>query len=122
MLTRAGKPVPGNRPLDYFVVHELTHAMTGRYVGAIEYHRLPVWVREGYADYVGKGGDFDYEQARLAFIAGTRELDPVRSGLYLRYHLLVAHYLDKEHWPIERLLAARLSQQQAEEAVRTEAR
>ncbi len=117
----SGKLVPGNRPLDYFIAHELTHAMTGRYVGPLRYHRLPVWLREGYADYVGTGGDFDYDQMRLAFLAGARDLDPARSGLYLRYHLLVAHYLEKERWSIDRLLASRPSQAEAEQAVRREA-
>ncbi len=121
MVGASGKVVPPNRPLDYFIAHELTHAMTGRHAGPLGYHRLPVWIREGYADYVGKGGNFDYEQVRVAFLAGARELDPARSGLYLRYHLLVAHFLDKEHWSVDRLLASRLSQTEAEEAVRREA-
>jgi hypothetical protein len=120
ILTTTGKRVPGVRTLDYFVAHELTHALTGRSIGWIRYYRLPVWVREGYADYVGKGRSLNYREARRAFLAGARDLDPARSGLYLRYHLLVAHYLDKEHWTVKRLLETTLSQAIAEDAVRKE--
>lgn len=122
ILTTTGKLVSGVRTLDYFVAHELTHALTGRFVGWIRFYRMPVWVREGYADYVGKGGNFNYAEARRAFLAGSRDLDPARSGLYLRYHLLVAHYLDKEHWTVTQLLETAIPQARAEDAVRTEAR
>jgi hypothetical protein len=30
----------------------------GHEVGPIHYFQLPQWVREGYADYVGKGNSF----------------------------------------------------------------
>jgi len=31
-----------------------------------------------------------------AFKAGAKELDPARSGLYIRYQLMVAYVLEKE--------------------------
>ncbi len=117
-----GAIVPGERTLEYFAAHELTHVLVGHAVGWIHYWRLPVWVREGYADYVAKGGRFNYAQVRRAFLANADELDPARSGLYLRYHLLVAHYLDRQEWTLHDLLATALSQGVAEEAVRAEAR
>jgi hypothetical protein len=43
---------------------------------------------------VANGGDFDYERAREQLRRGDPELDPKRSGLYLRYHLLVAYLLE----------------------------
>ncbi len=122
MRTTSGGVVPGDRPLDYFVAHELTHTLVGHAVGPIRYWRLPVWIREGYADYVGKGRRFDYGQARRAFLAQARDLDPARSGLYLRYHLLVAHYLDRQQWTVQDLLTTALSQRVAEEAVRADTR
>ena len=65
---------------------------------------MPQWVREGYADYVGKGRSFDYAEARRAFLAGAPEMDFKRSGLYQSFHLFVAHLLDHRHWTVERLL------------------
>ncbi|MEP7272443.1 MAG: hypothetical protein ABI882_13150, partial [Acidobacteriota bacterium] len=91
-----GNRVPGDRTLDYFIAHEITHTLTGQSLGWYDYHvRLPQWVREGYADYVGKGSSFNYDEARRAFLAGSPQMDWAKSGLYWRFHLLVAHLLDK---------------------------
>ncbi|MGD0299083.1 MAG: hypothetical protein ABSE86_18410 [Bryobacteraceae bacterium] len=68
-----GGRVPGDRTLDYFIAHEITHQLTGHAIGPVRYLRLPQWVREGYADYVGKGSSFDYDTARRAFLAESRK-------------------------------------------------
>ena len=104
-----GRDVPGDRTLTYYIAHELAHTMVARYVGRRAYYALTDWQREGYADYVAKGGAFDFDAMLAAFRAGERELDPARSGLYLRYHLLTAYVLDRQgrspealiarHWP-----------------------
>lgn len=116
----SGYQVPGDRTLDYFIAHEITHTLTVQAVGSFSYYRLPQWVREGYADYVAKGGAFNYDEARRAFLADAPEMDWNRSGLYLRYHLLVAHLLDKQHWSVQRLLEEYPEQQTVEDAVRAE--
>ena len=113
-----GTPVMGDRPLDYFVAHEICHQMTGSTLGPIRYLRLPQWVREGYADYVGKGTAFDYAAARRAFLAGAPEMDYRRSGLYWRFHLLVAYLLDRQGWSVERLLREPPLQAQIEAALK----
>jgi hypothetical protein len=66
------------------------------------------------ADYIGFGGEVDIDALTRAFVAGDRELDPVRSGLYARYRLLVAYLLVREGWTADRLLASGLSQDEAE--------
>ena len=116
----AGKQVPGDRTLDYFITHEITHTLTVQAVGWFDYYNLPQWVREGYADYVAKGGAFNYDEARRAFLADAPEMDWKKSGLYSRYHLLVAHLLDKQHWSVQRLLEEYPEQQTVEDAVRAE--
>src|SRR6185312_14485845 len=55
LLKPDGKPAPENRPLHYFIAHEVTHEMTGEALGPAKYRELPAWIREGYADYVAKG-------------------------------------------------------------------
>ncbi len=107
----------GDRPLDYFIAHEITHSLTGKAVGPLRYYRLSEWVREGYADYVGKGDSFKYDAARRAFLANAPEMDRWRSGLYLRYHLLVAYLLDKEHRSLPQVLADGVAQSSVEEGV-----
>jgi hypothetical protein len=93
------------RPLSYFIAHELTHSDVSRRFGRTMILRYPEWLLEGYADYVGKAGDFDYAANRAAFIAGAPEMDRGKSGLYRGYHLKVAYLLDKQGWSLERLFA-----------------
>ena len=120
LISPGGNRVSGERTLDYFVAHEITHTLTGQSVGAIAYHRLPQWKREGYADYVGKGEAFNYDEAKRAFLAGDPRMDWAKSGLYWRFHLLVAHLLDKQHWSVRRLLEEPIEQQVVEDAIRVE--
>jgi len=90
----SGSPVAADRPLSYFIAHEVMHIAHGRRLGLRGYARLPQWVDDGHADYVAR--DIDLGATLDAFKAGARELDPARSGLYLRYHLLVAYLLEKK--------------------------
>jgi hypothetical protein len=114
----SGRETPAERTLSYFIAHEVTHTMVARRIGRLRYARLQRWQVEGYADYVGKAGAFDFAGNLEAFRAGTRELDPKRSGLYLRYHLLVAYLLDRAGMPAEALLAGPIEQAQVEARVR----
>jgi hypothetical protein len=101
----SGTEATGDRTLTYFVAHEVTHIMVARRVGRVGYRRLERWQNEGYADYVGKAGAFDADAALRALQAGDPSLDPSRSGLYLRYHLLVADLLDRQGLTPEALLS-----------------
>jgi hypothetical protein len=105
LISRRGVAVAPPRTLDYFIAHELTHELTGRMVGPWRFYLMPQWIREGYADYIGKGDSFRYEEARQAFLAGVPEMDFQRSGLYWRFNLLVSYLLDHQDWPTERLLS-----------------
>lgn len=118
LISPGGKALTGDRTLDYFIAHEITHQLTGRALGPIRYARLPQWVREGYADYVGKGASFNYSEARKAFLANAPEMDWKKSGLYLRYHLLVAYLLDHQHWSVMQLLEQPPTQDSVEAAIR----
>lgn len=120
LISPRGIAVPGDRTLDYFLAHELAHSLTGQFLGPVRFTTLPQWVREGYADYVGKGDAFHYDETKRAFLAGAPEMDWARSGLYLRFHLLVAHLLDRQHWSVSRLLLHPPPQSSVEEAIRAE--
>lgn len=104
LLGPSGNEVPGERTLTYFVAHELTHTMVARRLGRIAYFGLETWQQEGYADFIGKGGEFDYDSALDGFRAGRRELDPAASGLYLRYQLFTEHLLLRRGLGAEDLL------------------
>ena len=115
-----GNRVAADRSLDYFITHEITHTLTGQAVGGIAYHRLPQWKREGYADYVGKGAAFNYDEAKQLFLANDPKMNYAESGLYLRFNLLVAHLLDKQHWSVQRLLTEPIEQSVVEAMIRAE--
>jgi len=119
LLNSAGNEVPGERTLAYFMAHEVTHTMVARRVGRVGYARLNRWQVEGYADYVGKGGAFDFPRHLAAFQAAERPLDPGRSGLYLRYQLLVQHLLEHKGMTPESLLAQPIDAEPIERELRS---
>lgn len=106
-----GRELPGDRSLDYFIAHEAAHTLTGRALGWIDFHRLPRWKREGYADYVGKGGAPDFAEAQSALRADAASMDWHRSGSYARYHLMVAYLLDRKGWDERRVLNETVDEQ-----------
>ncbi len=102
-----GRAPMSDRPLSYFIAHEATHALEGRALGRLMSLRYPTWMREGYADYVGKAGQFDVAANLAALRAGDRSMDPKASGLYRRYHLAVAYDLDVKHMTVRQMFASR---------------
>jgi hypothetical protein len=101
----SGAEASGDRTLTYYVAHEITHIMAARRLGRAGYYRVEKWQQEGYADYVGKGGAFDFPAMQRDFQAGVPALDFARSGLYLRYHLLVAELIDHQGMTPDALLS-----------------
>ena len=78
------------RPMSYLIAHEAAHIMEGREFGRLGVLRHPQWLIEGYAGYVGKGGQFDFEEKRALLARGDKAMDFSRSGLYRSFHLQVA--------------------------------
>ncbi|WP_093558045.1 hypothetical protein [Pseudoduganella namucuonensis] len=99
---RIYSPGPGpiadadQRPLSYFIAHEVTHSDVARRFGRLMMLRYPMWLVEGYADYVGKGGDFDFDLNHKLFMEGDRAMNFGSSGLYREFHLKTAYLLDKQ--------------------------
>lgn len=94
-----------DRPLSYYLAHELAHVMESRAFGRGSAVRYPIWLNEGYADYVAKAGEFDMVQNAADLRAGALAMDPKASGLYLRHHLEVAYLLDRKRRSIRQLYA-----------------
>ena len=93
------------RPLAYFIAHEATHVMESRAFGRLMALRYPSWLREGYADYVGKGDGFDFDENKARLLAGDPLLDPDRTHIYRRHHLLVALLIDRDGISVRRVFA-----------------
>jgi len=103
----SGKATAPPRTLVYYMSHEITHSLTGEARGLAHAWNfgLPVWVREGYADYVGLGGRGQIDVA--AYYARYRAHDPhlvAGSGFYDRYRMLAAFFLDRKKWSVQQLL------------------
>ena len=121
LISPSGNEVQGDRTLDYFITHEVVHTIAKKAAGWYRHTQLPEYVTEGYPDYLARGKSFDYGKARQAFLSEAPEMDRWGSGLYLRYHLLVAYLLDKKGWSVQELLEHPLEQRVVEDAVREEA-
>ncbi len=108
----SGKPVAADRPLSYFIAHELMHIAHARALGRVGYARMPRWADDGHADYVAR--DIDLAAALRGFKTDARELDPARSGLYLRYHLMVAFMLQRQGITVAELVRTALPREAVE--------
>jgi hypothetical protein len=104
LISPSGTAVPGERTLTYFIAHEIMHTLIADELGAIAYWRLPDWKNEGYSDYIGKGASFHFDHALALLRSGAREMDPLKSGLYLRSNLLVAYLLEQKGISVHEML------------------
>jgi hypothetical protein len=100
----SGEEVLGDRTLSYFIAHEITHTLLGNELGAVGYWSLADWKNEGYCDHIAKNASFHYDDALAQLRRGDPEIDPRRSGLYLRYNLLVAYLLDRKRISVHEML------------------
>ena len=112
---QSGKPTEKPRTFTYFATHEIAHTLTAERLGMLHLwnFRLPVWIREGTADYVGLGGDVDVDKLHARYRAHEPFFKP-NSGHYDLYRLLVAYFLKRKHWPMDRLLFSNMSMKDAE--------
>ena len=61
----------GPRSLDVYIAHEVTHMMVADRIGLMAGRRLPVWLREGYAEYVARHDTFEiFQQPRNNSVIG----------------------------------------------------
>ncbi len=121
IINYAGKEVPGDRTLPYYLAHEMTHGITIPHTGRLVYYRLPPWIREGYADYVARP-DFQFEAMRDAFVRGDLRVDPFTSGFYWRYQLKVQYLLEIRKISVDSLFKNAIDPTQLETQIREGAR
>ena len=115
---RSGKASEKPRTFTYYAAHEIGHTLTAERLGVLHLwnFRLPVWIREGTADYVGLGGDIDVDELYVHYRAHDPFFD-LRSGHYDRYRLLVAYFLKRKHWSMDQLLRSNMTIDAAERQI-----
>lgn len=106
-----------DRPLSYYVAHEATHILESELTNRMSW-RSPRWLIEGYADYIGKGSDFDFDENLRLMKKDAPELDP-NKGLYRRFHLYVAYLLDVKKMNIKDIFASPPEEEQIFEELKT---
>ncbi len=108
------------RRLDHFIAHEIAHILNGKAMGWIRFHDLPIWIREGYAEYMGSQGVFNYDESTQAFMNNSSKMNLPPSVPYLRYNLLVAYLIQKKNWSEKELFETTLSQLEVEQMLKAE--
>jgi hypothetical protein len=85
------------RDLVYFISHEITRGMMVNHKGLFTSPtKTKSWIKEGYADLIGKRTfDFDYE-GNLAQLKSNEKRLQIFSGLYVRYHLALLYLMEKK--------------------------
>lgn len=89
-----------DRPLSYFIAHESCHAL--------QRHNFPFLqltsssqIIEGYADYIAKGKT-DIIEYRNRYLNNDPKMNPA-NGLYEKYHLFVACYMEQKNYSFKQL-------------------
>ena len=117
IISPSGEPLldAQDRPMSYFIANEATHIMQFRRYEELATLQSPFWLVEGYADYIGKGGNFNLAANRKLLNMGDRLLSEElgHHGLYRRYHLMVAAQLQRPGVTIDSLFAAPPSEAEA---------
>ena len=110
------------RTLANLCAHELTHIIVWEHVGLARL-RVPRWVWEGFADYVAMENRESFDELRNAL--GDRPVDipmMAKYGFYPRYRLLVTYFMERKGWTVDHLLQTRLTENEATEIMRADAK
>ena len=103
LISPTGATVAEDRPLNYFIAHEVAHAMEYNNLGFSKYNALNQWVREGIADHIGRD-KFDFDKMLENYRNNLPMMNYKQSGLYLEYQLLVEYMFKYKGANVESLL------------------
>ena len=108
------KPIysPEIRTLAYYMAHEITHVMQQK-ISQLMPLKSPKYIVEGYADYIGKLPNFEYKQYLEDYKNHTKFMD-IKSGMYNRYHLLIAHLMQKRGMSYKEVVEQGMSMEEVE--------
>lgn len=94
-----------DRPLSYFIAHELIHAM--QFKDDLIKNYFSHEIREGYADYIAKAPDFNFQDYHQMYLDQDSTMNP-SSGFYKKYHLYVAQLMDNCSMSYQEVLEVQL--------------
>ncbi|PTY07583.1 hypothetical protein DB347_04935 [Opitutaceae bacterium EW11] len=119
LVNPAGRVIGGETTLAYFAGHEIGHTLTVESLGAWAYHtQTTSWLKDAYADRVGRGSVFQRPAARAAYLAETDEMNRPQAAPYLRYNLLLGQLLENERLTLREIADRRITRADAEDRLR----
>lgn len=102
------------RSLSGVIAHEVTHLLIRKKVGYWRNIRMPVWKKEGYAEYVAGGSTLPYETGVKMWKANPKDGTGYQ---YFKYYMLVRHLLEKDKLSVDELFNREIDVQVLEERV-----
>jgi len=106
------------RTLAYFIAHEITHSLQTK-IERFMHITTPKYIVEGYADYIGKGTSFRYEKYLNDFLQNDNTMNP-STGLYNKYHLLIAYLMDVKGLSFREIVNLKLQMESVENELKNE--
>ncbi len=88
----SGKVAAGDRTLDYFMAHEITHLLEFKARPWYKYSIKENWLQEGYCEYIGHDSQ-NYETSLKYYLEVPENTGAKR---YTRLRTMVAYLLEKE--------------------------
>lgn len=88
----SGKVAAGDRTLDYFMTHEITHLLEFKSRPWYKYSIKESWLQEGYCEYIGHDSQ-SYEDSLKYYLEAPENIGAKR---YTRLRTMVAYLLEKE--------------------------
>jgi hypothetical protein len=88
----SGSKVAGERTLDYFMAHEISHTLEFQSMSLYKYPLKTNWVLEGYCEYIAYGSE-SYEVALKKLQTAN---EPESTKYYTRVRTIVAYMLERE--------------------------
>ena len=101
----SGSEAAGDRTLTYFVAHEITHVMESRRLGRLGYYRPRGGSKRDTPTTSARVARSTSRLSSASSRPASRRSISRRSGLYLRYHLLVAELIDHQGMTPDALLS-----------------
>jgi hypothetical protein len=95
----SGNIVTGNRTLDYFMAHEMTHTLEFQSMPWYQYPIQTNWILEGYAEYIAHESE-SYEKILDQYLTVSENSG---AKYYTKVRTMVAYVLEKEHVEIPEL-------------------
>lgn len=88
----SGKVAAGDRTLDYFIAHEITHLLEFKSRPWYKYSIKENWIQEGYCEYIGHDSQ-NYETSLKYYLKVPENTGAKR---YTRLRTMVVYLLEKE--------------------------